>query len=93
MRPTGQYPIGRRHSDGASRLAPCHIAVMATYTISTRADQTGFEVEIECSHGGRQTTRDFKTQEDAEAWVVGRMRLIHRRDQLNPSGFRMLWRI
>jgi hypothetical protein len=66
---------------------------MATYTISTRVDQTGFDVEIECGNDGRQTTRGFKTQEDAEAWVVRRMQLIHRTDRWNQSGFRMLWRI
>ena len=63
---------------------------MTTYTISTRADQTGFDVEIECDNNGRQTTRDFKTQQDAEAWVIRRLRLIHRTDQVNQSGFRML---
>ena len=66
---------------------------MATYTISARADQTGFDLEIECGGDGRQTTREFKTQEDAEAWVVRRMQLIHRSDWLNQNGFRMLWRI
>jgi hypothetical protein len=80
-------------SDGTSLLAPCHTAAMATFTISARADQTGFDVEIECGNDGRQTTRDFKTQEDAETWVVRRMQLIDRTDRSAQSGFRMLWRI
>jgi hypothetical protein len=63
---------------------------MVTYTISTRAEQMEFDVEIECSKGSRQTTRGFKSQEDAEAWVVRRLRQT---DQPIQSGFRMLWRI
>jgi hypothetical protein len=68
-------------------------AAMATFTISARADQTGFDVEVECGNDGRPTTRDFKTQEDAETWVVRRMQLIDRTDRSAQSGFRMLWRI
>jgi hypothetical protein len=52
-----------------------------------------FDVEIECSKGSRQTTRGFKSQEDAEAWVVRRLRLTDQTDRSIPSGFRMLWRI
>ena len=70
-----------------------YFAAMATYTISTRTDQMGFDVEIECSKGSRQTTRGFKSQEDAEAWVVRRLRLIAQTDRPIQSSFRMLWRI
>ena len=66
---------------------------MATYTISTQTDQMGFDVEIECGKGSRRTTRGFKSQEDAEAWVVRRLRLIDLTDRPIQSNFRMLWRI
>jgi hypothetical protein len=66
---------------------------MATYTISSTADQTGFDVEIECSKLRRQMVRGFESQEDAEAWVIRRMRLFDRTDRPNQSGFRMLWRV
>ena len=69
-------------------IAACdmvYFEAMATYTISTRTDQTGFDVEIECSKGGSQTTPGFKSQEDAEAWVVRRMRLIDQTDRPNQS--------
>jgi hypothetical protein len=70
-----------------------YFEAMAIYTISTGADQTGFVVEIECSKGGRQTTPGFKSQEDAEAWVVRRMRLINKTNRPDPGSFRMVWRI
>ena len=62
---------------------------MASFTISARADQDGFEIEVVEHEGAPQTILGFKTQADAEAWVVRRARLSCRAD---PTGFRVQWR-
>ena len=43
---------------------------MASYAITVRGDQAGFDVEIVARDGVRQTMVGFKTQADAEAWIV-----------------------
>ena len=43
---------------------------MASYAITVRGDQAGFDVEIVAHDGVRQTMMGFKTQADAEAWIV-----------------------
>ena len=43
---------------------------MASYAITVRGDQAGFDVEIVARDGVRQTMIGFKTQADAEAWIV-----------------------
>ena len=45
---------------------------MASFTISARADQDGFEIEVVEHEGAPQTILGFKTQADAEAWIVRR---------------------
>lgn len=90
-------PAGRRLTEsvsdinGALQQATWHIEAMVIYMIATRADRTGFDVEIEGTNDARETT-SFKSQEDAEEWVVRGARLIDRTDPLD-RGFRMLWRI
>ena len=43
---------------------------MASYAITVRGDQAGFDVEIVARDGVRETMVGFKTQADAEAWIV-----------------------
>jgi hypothetical protein len=62
---------------------------MASFTISARADQDGFEIEVIDRDGIQQTIPGFKTQADAEAWVVRHARLSCGAD---PTGFRVQWR-
>ena len=69
------------------RLSPsnCH---MASYAITVRGDPAGFDVEIVARDGVRQTMIGFKTQADAEAWIVRDARLNRMTD---PDGFRVQW--
>ncbi len=62
---------------------------MATYAIAARSDEAGFDVEVLDHDGVRQAVLAFKTQADAEAWIVRDARLNRMTD---PSGFRMQWR-
>jgi hypothetical protein len=62
---------------------------MASYTIAARADQDGFEIEVIDHNGVHQTILGFKTQADAEAWIVRCARL---RWEADPTGFRVQWR-
>ena len=64
----------------------CH---MASYAITVRGDQAGFDVEIVARDGVRQTMIGFKTQADAEAWMVRDARFNRMTD---PDGFRVQWR-
>jgi hypothetical protein len=63
----------------------CH---MASYAITVRSDQAGFDVEIVAHDGVRQNMIGFKTQADAEAWIV-RNAQLHR--TTDPGGFRVQW--
>ena len=42
---------------------------MATYTVITKVDHTGFHVAIVGSNGVRQTILGFETLADAEMWI------------------------
>ena len=59
---------------------------MASYAITVRGDQAGFDVEIVARDGVRQTMIGFKTQADAEAWIV-------RDAQLNRTTSRRVSRV
>jgi hypothetical protein len=61
---------------------------MASYAITVRDDQASFDVEIVAHDGVRQTVIGFKTQADAEAWMVRDARLNTMTD---PDGFRVQW--
>jgi hypothetical protein len=62
---------------------------MASYAIAARADQAGFDVEVVDHDGVQQTVLSFKTQADAEAWIV---RDARQGGATDPRGFRVLWR-
>jgi hypothetical protein len=62
---------------------------MASFTISARADQDGFEIEVVDRDGAPQTIFGFETLAEAEAWLVRSARLNREPD---PTGFRVLWR-
>ena len=62
---------------------------MATYAIAARTDDAGFDVEVLDHDGVRRTLLAFKTQADAEAWIVRNARLNRMTD---PGGFRVQWR-
>jgi hypothetical protein len=61
---------------------------MASYAITVRGDPAGFDVEIVARDGVRQTLIGFKTQADAEAWIVRGARLNRMTD---CDGFRVQW--
>ena len=69
------YAMYHRHRRGAlagiaasqKASSNCH---MASYAITVRGDPAGFDVEIVARDGVRQTLIGFKTQADAEAWIV-----------------------
>ncbi len=61
---------------------------MASYAITVRGDPAGFDVEIVACDGVRQTMIGFKTQADAEAWIVLDAQLNRMTD---PGGFRVQW--
>ncbi len=62
---------------------------MASFTISARADQDGFEIEVVEHEGAPQTILGFETLAEAEAWLVRSARV---RREPDPAGFRVLWR-
>jgi hypothetical protein len=62
---------------------------MASFTISGRADQDGFEIELVDHKGAPQMILGFETLAESEAWLVRRARLNREPD---PTGFRVLWR-
>jgi len=62
---------------------------MPTYTISSRSDRGGFDVEVEGPHGAQQIKTGFKTQSDAENWIFADARSGERREQ---EHFRLSWR-
>jgi hypothetical protein len=62
---------------------------MASFMISARADQDGFEIEVVEHEGAPQTILGFETLAEAEAWVVRRARLSCTAD---AAGFRVQWR-
>ena len=61
---------------------------MTIYTIATRFDQAGFDVQIVGSNGARQTMLGFKTEAEAEAWIVEDARL----SGLGAGDFDVQWR-
>ena len=62
---------------------------MVTYAIAARSGRDGFDIEIVGRDGAHQTMRGFKTQEDAEAWVVED---VKQAGISSAGGFRMLWK-
>ena len=60
-----------RHPEGIAALrktsSSCH---MASFTISARADEDGFEIEVVEHVGAPQTILGFGTLAEAEAWLV-----------------------
>jgi hypothetical protein len=62
---------------------------MTTYAIVARANDAGFDVEVLNHDGVRRTLLAFKTQADAEAWIVRDARLNR---MIDPDGFRVQWR-
>ena len=62
---------------------------MASYLIAVRADQSGFEIEVVEHDGARETIVGFRTQADAEAWIV---RVARLKIEPDPTGFRVQWR-
>jgi hypothetical protein len=48
---------------------------MATYSISCRADRSGFDVAVTGSDGVHHTMLGFATRADAEAWIAQDSRL------------------
>jgi hypothetical protein len=62
---------------------------MASFTISARAEQDGFEIEVVDHAGAPRTVLGFATLAEAEAWLVRSARLNREPD---PTGFRVLWR-
>ena len=55
--------------------ATYHVTWMAIYTVTARADQSGFDVEITGDGGAHQTTLRFASEEEANAWIVRATRL------------------
>ena len=52
-----------------ARCPACHGGDMATYTISPRSNQAGFDVAVIGDDGARQTMLGFQTKAEAEAWI------------------------
>ena len=48
---------------------------MVIYTVTEKADLTGFNVSIIEGRGTLQTTLDFKGEEGADAWVTQAKRM------------------
>jgi hypothetical protein len=61
---------------------------MTVYTIATRSDRTGFDIEIVGSDGARQTMLGFKSRVEAQAWIVEDARL----SGLDAAQFDVQWR-
>ncbi len=55
---------------------------MATYAIVPRIGDDGFDVSVVGSDGARQTILNFRTEADAEAWIVQDKKADQRRDLL-----------
>jgi hypothetical protein len=66
-----------------------HTCKMATYTVTSKTDRDGFEVEIVGNDGVRQTMLGFKTHAEADAWIVEDSQRATSDDR---NGFRMRWR-
>jgi hypothetical protein len=62
---------------------------MASFTISARADQDGFEIEVVEHEGAPQMILGFGTLAEAEVRLV---RSAYRNREPDPTGFRVLWR-
>ncbi len=52
-----------------------HINDMSTYTIIPVSDGSGFHIGVAGSNGARQTILGFKTEAEAEAWILQDQRL------------------
>lgn len=57
---------------------------MATYDITPRPDRSGFDIAIADDDGGRHTMLGFKTEVDAEAWIIEDQRLAGYRGPQEP---------
>ena len=52
---------------------------MATYTVTPKADRTGFDVSILDGKGALQTTLNFANEAEANAWVTQTTRMTKSR--------------
>ena len=52
---------------------------MATYTLTSKADRTGFDVSILDGKGALQTTLNFANEAEANAWVTQATRMTKSR--------------
>ncbi len=66
-------------------LGTCHIRDIATYTVTPKADRTGFDVSILDGKGALQTTLNFANEAEANAWVTQ----ATRNDQTTSAGARI----
>jgi hypothetical protein len=48
---------------------------MSTYTITPISDGSGFNIGVAGSNGARQTILGFKSEAEAEAWILQDKRL------------------
>jgi hypothetical protein len=64
---------------GVSRWGTFHIRGMATYTVTLKADRTGFDVSILDGKGALQTTLNFANEAEANAWVTQATRMTKSR--------------
>ena len=64
-----QWPVVYR----VTRMPICRC--MATYTVTPKADRTGFTVSILDGEGALQTTLGFTREAEADAWVTQATRM------------------
>jgi hypothetical protein len=76
----------------AAQRGAVYIDRMPIYTISVRADRSGFDVEVIGGDGRCQIRRGFKTMADVRACIAQNKLLADAVYLGEPSSFRTLWR-